>query len=562
MLPIRFRERQAESGGHPSSEPISDCCFLIIVVLCSELLYIHRLGFYSDDWSQQQLLAACPDSTTIGRFRCLYAEGLEYRPLQAVQLAILYSLFGPVALGYHIYNALLLAGIALLLYAVTVELALPRPATVSIPLVFCLLPHYSTDRFWIAAFQANLSVALFLGGLYCALRATSRRPRASLLWVPASAIGLTLGALAYEIVIPLFVLVPVTVWQRTEKRKQFRLWFASVIVVVTGIVVWYKLLTQDRVAFHGRFLTHLDLVAAHFGHQLMNFVYVYYGLGLPYVAWKAISNRPDPNILLLGVPFAVGVLGYLLHAARDSGLAWMSWDRWARILLAGTMIFALGYSPFVADISLDLTSPGVVNRIAIAAALGTAVTLVALGGWGTCVVRSPTWRVRFFCAYMTILCTSSFIIVNVIASYWNEARVAQNDIVSSLRNQFPTIPSRTTLLLDGVCPYVGPGIVFEGTWDTEGMLRVVYNDSSLKGTILRSDTEVRDDGIHAYFYGEVTRYPYNDNLVVFDWRRHAWSRLPDFSSARGYFSKRRYREDERCPRGKEGYGSSSLRAGW
>ena len=49
---------------------------------------------------------------------------------------------------------------ALLLSLTLRELGLPRSLVLATPLVFALLPNYSTDRFWFAAFGYILSIAL------------------------------------------------------------------------------------------------------------------------------------------------------------------------------------------------------------------------------------------------------------------------------------------------------------------------------------------------------------------------------------------------------------------
>jgi hypothetical protein len=40
-----------------------------------------------------------------------------------------------------------------------------------LPLVYALLPNYSTDRFWFVTFNANLSLTLFCAALYAEIRA-------------------------------------------------------------------------------------------------------------------------------------------------------------------------------------------------------------------------------------------------------------------------------------------------------------------------------------------------------------------------------------------------------
>jgi hypothetical protein len=140
-----------------------DCIFLTVTVLISCALYIQGLGFYSDDWVFLQLLGSAKDRSFSGLLQALYDGDLviRQRPLQVLQFTALYRLFGLQPFGYHLVNAGLLVLAAMLFYLALRELRLPHLLALSIPLGYALLPHYSTDRFWISVFQATLSMDLY-----------------------------------------------------------------------------------------------------------------------------------------------------------------------------------------------------------------------------------------------------------------------------------------------------------------------------------------------------------------------------------------------------------------
>ena len=169
---------------------------------------------------------------------------------------------------------------------------------------------------------------------------------------------------------------------------------------------------------------------------------------------------------------------------------------------------------------------------------------------------SPSARLRngFFCLLVALLCICGFLVNNTIATFWIDASRQQQIVITALRNQFPTLPSDSTLILDGVCPYIGPGVVFECYWDVGGMLRTHYRDLTLKGDIVTRTLEVKGEGLYTKIYGETSYYPYKDKLFLYHFGQKKIYRLTDFETARRYFQTINPDHDGGCPRGGEGYG--------
>jgi len=527
----------------PRNSYLADCLFLLAIVFLTAAPNVAHLGFYSDDWSNLETFRTCPSQTMLGLFGCAKEN---YRLVQSFQSAALYRFFGLNPVGYHVVNSIVFACLILLVYAVLRELSQPRVVSLAVPLIYSLLPHYSTDRFWIAAFQApNLCMVLYLLGVFSLSRACPPggwRP----LWAAFSAFALALSGLAYEAAIPLFVLVPFVIWRRIKPRQRPYLLLATILLSMGAVA--FKLLTQTRYRFQGRFLSHPAMVVRHFVAQLLDFNYGYYGFGLPRVAWHAAAIYPRVAGLGSGALLGILVFSYLFHVLRQPSTEWPSRPTWTRMAIAGVLVFVLGYSPFIAMVTLDMTTTGPANRVAIAAALGTAMSLAAIIGWVTGLVPFSGWRTGLFCAWISVLCVSGLLILNVISSYWMEAYRMQQNIIARLAKEFPALPDNTTLILDGVCPYFGPGIVFEGSWDTEGMLRILYRNETIHGDVVTPKLDVRADGLHTFLYSFETRYPYNDSLIVYDLQKNTKTRLSDFQTARLYFSG----WSSGCPPGREG----------
>jgi hypothetical protein len=207
------------------------------------------------------------------------------------------------------------------------------------------------------------------------------------------------------------------------------------------------------------------------------------------------------------------------------------------------------------DPTLDTVSTGVSNRIAIAMAIGAAMCLVGLLGCAGNLTHRVVTRARFFCLGIATLCVSEFVVINTIATYWEDAHAAQEKIINTVHTELPMLPRGTTLILDGICPYLGPGIVFEGYWDVEGMLRVLYRDQSLHGDVVSSKMKVREDRLSTSLYGEETQYPFSPDLIVLDVTTTRWTRLPNRWTATEYFRAERSLRTLECKAGRESYGS-------
>ena len=201
-----------------------DVAALLAVVLLSVLPYVARLGFYSDDWAFLASATLSPDRSLLGAIRAEYVGHLKMRPGQAAYVGLLYWAFGEHPLPYHLVNAAVLAAAAVLLYLALRELGQPRAVAVAVAAVWATLPHYSADRFWVAAFQATLSVALYLLALYADLRSL-RAPRERFVaWRLLALAALVASVLCYEVAVPLFLLNVALVWWAARRRGEARPW--------------------------------------------------------------------------------------------------------------------------------------------------------------------------------------------------------------------------------------------------------------------------------------------------------------------------------------------------
>lgn len=566
-----------------SSRPVlRDSLFLAAIVLLSSSLYVARLGFYSDDWFLLDKMSRAGSGSVPELFRSLHEPQFAMRPGQLLCFATLYSFFGLQPLGYHLANSLTFVLMVEFLYLALRELNVGRLPAVSTAVVFVLLPHYSANRFWFSMVANTLSMALYFGSLYALVRALKARDGPTCWsWLGASLGALAASGLCYEVPLPFFVLNAGLAWRlgpRLAEKAQVALSTARVRAIIAGgltvvsivAIAAFKWLTTVRLGSAEyrstlailRKAWRLNVPPESYGlniEQAMRTGFGDYGVGLPRLVLHVLRDGPPPSTLILTLVVAVAIAGYLLALARSREGVPANRARALRLsaaLLAGGFgVFWLGYAIFLTNSNLQFTTTGIGNRANIGAAAGVALVLVGAAYGVSGLWSSPTSRIRVFGLMVAMLCASSILLNNVLALHWIRAFELQRSILADIHRQLPSLPTRSTLILDGVCPYVGPAIVFESSWDLRGALRLIYHDSSIEAAVATSRMTVAPQELSTEIYSGVYRYPFRDGLLVFDHLRRRAYPLTDSEAARRYFADRPFSPARDCPPGREGLGA-------
>jgi hypothetical protein len=544
---------------------IRDCLFLSLIFLLSLILYIQEIGFYSDDWGYIGYYRTSEDQSLPGLYHVLSeSRNIKSRPVQAFQQALLYWLFGIHPLGYHLINAGVLLSGLVLFYLVLRELKQGRVLTLVVPLVYGLLPHYSTDRLWFSGFMTSLSMPLYFLSLYADLRVLRTKGSSLWGWKLLSVLGLVGSTLSYEVFMPLFLLNPLLSWYRARqlygstqsKRLVQANWaiLCGINLFALILVVIFKSMTASRMGTFG-LISHIiwfvKLIAKAFIVS-----YGDYGIGSPGVTSKLLSYYPSWSIIALGAIVGLLVFGYLYLATNHSDEEVSDRFNLVRLIVWGLFIFGMGYAIFLTNTNAIISPTGISNRIALASAVGVALSMVGGIGWVSTFLPSTRLGRRCFCILIALLCTSGFMINNAIASFWIDSYRQQQEIIVDIRQQFPTLPSESTLILDGICPYVGPAVVFESSWDLAGALMIFYGDRNLHADIVTPNMKIEEDGLASIMYGgaNYTHHPYSNKLFVYDISKKTTHYLTDVQSARRYFQTFNPDFDNDCPPSGEGLG--------
>jgi len=538
---------------HGGGGELRDCLFLLLVVTLSVAPYITRLGFYGDDWAILAALVHADDSSFRAMWDAQYAQSvnLERRPTQILYHAVLYRASALNPLGYHAVNAAVLFFAALLLYFIAREFDSGRVIAVAVAAVYILLPNYSTDRFWFAAFTYSLTTMLFLLGVYAFVRAVrSRLPEG---WILLGLVALSVALLGTEIVFPLAAALPVALWLRVQQLQPDR--SLRQLGMRRGVVLLSPLIVIVPAVLYKASFSNVSMIPNIFRMAFIGFgafaVNVgTYGIALPHtVIWA--FRQVTWVALALGTVLAVLIYSYLSRIAIRA--APRALPDWTKLALVGTTIFVLGSAIFLIAPAVMFWSAGVANRVWIAASIGTAFAWVAISVWLSSWLSSGPGYNRAFAAVITSICLSGFIINSAISGFWVSSWRRQVDVLNDVRVAVPKLESGTDFILDGVCPYIGPAIVFESNWDLAGALRIIYRDRTLRADIATGDLSIGEDGLRTHLFLTSYFHPYGDNLLLFDDSKRIVHRLTDASIARRYLSER-----VSCPAGAAGRGALIL----
>ncbi len=536
---------------------IADCVFLSAVVIASMIFYIQKIGFYSDDWAFLGNFSLSANHSLLELIKIAITPNTLMRPGQDFYDALLYWLFGMQPLGYQLVNALMFVAITVLFYLVLRHLKLPRIIAVAVPMVYALLPHYSTDRFWYAAFQANLSIGFYFFSLYSGLKALSFQTTRPMLWKMFSVVSLIISALSYEVVLPLVLVNAVLFWNPAEKFKKATdpketNHHHTVFIVVTFIAVLYILLFKvvtttrlDSIRNPGYFLYIIE--------SAFKVNYGTYMFQMPYLWGEILSRYANPTLFAAAFGLYLVIFWYL-YMISSKGKSSFPSATWMGILtIVSIIIFLLGYAIFFTNNQVGFSATGVENRVAIAGAIGIAFSIIGGVGFLTRLLLPEKLSRVLFCLLVSLICAGCFLIVNTLASFWITASTKGQDVLSAIHTRFPDLPRGSTIIVDGVCPYVGPASVFESQWDLRGALETMYHDPTVHADIVTPRLYVTDKAIMTKIYTFPAPYPYK-NLFIYNYKNNQTYPIPNAETAREYFQEYNPDLTSGCPTGRAGNG--------
>jgi hypothetical protein len=534
---------QGEGGALPRRARLYDVLFLTAVSVLPGLFYVSSVGFYLDDFYLLGSMSTSDDQSIAGLYHALTSDDpkSQLRPVEYLLLACLYSLFGSDPLPYHVFLAVQVPLCAVFLYLLLGQLRQPRFLALGVPVLFATAPHYSSDRFWLVAHPPVLSLTLCLVSVFSGLRALESKGRRLAAWLVLSASAMLISLFMYEIPLPLFVLAAGFFWYRARGPTPHRRIVAASYSSLLALCVAAKVLAAVKIGgetsyglgYETGFLHHMAYLVS--GAIKVNFGT--YGVGLPYVVGWILANRF--SWVALGTSVAVGALTFLYLTRSGSGLHIAEEERrmWRGLAARGLVVGVAGYAIFLVTGNIYFTSAGIDNRVNIVAALGVAVLVIALLLRALEVIP-PQRRESAFSLVLAVVAAVGAFVTTTIGTYWATAHERQQEVLAGLRQVLPAHPAGTTVIVDGVCPEIGPGVVFAAHYDLDGALKMEYEESRVKGVVATEAVRAGRRGvvITTFIFNskEPMLYPYGARLLVYDHRRRTSERLTSRARARRY----------------------------
>lgn len=532
------------------------CLAFCVAVLAAP--FVSALGFYSDDWS---LLADFQRDLVNNRFGIdTMLRGFEARPFQGIYLASLFYAFGLDPLGYHIVNAIVRAAAMISFYWLLLRIRIDRSIAFAAAAILIIVPQRSTSRVWFSTFQIPLSMLLALLSLHAQMSFAKTGAKA---WLMAAVAFAVASIAAYEIFAP--IIVGFSIWLLIEawrsapagRRPGRQVALAAAAIFAVALTVIAKGWLTDRaqapdLRMYMKGL--LRLLKPDYDWRTEGSLNIFATLDVnlwqPLVGlWKggsaALHGELGAFAVLAGVAVAAVTLWRLTTAEEGGGPGGSA----IRAIVVGITAFVLAHATFLISSQIMFSPTGIGNRALVGMALGIALGAAGLVALAASTLSVAAARWAFACVLSLVVLAGSWR-TEQISRYWAETWSIEQELIASARRDLATIPARSMIMFDGVCPYHGPGIVME-TWEAGGMLTLALGREIVADT--SSDRmKVGPRGLVTSIYGDDFLYPYGPNLYVYDPTRHVVAPLPDRAAAIAYFTGSETRS--RCPEGFVGQG--------
>jgi len=545
------KQRIPSSGNNVNQFVGRDCCFLALLTALYSVFYVYRLGFYWDDWYILKLFHFSDDQSMSGLLRQL-AMGFPdtvARPVQAIHLAILYRVFGLTPLGYHLVNTLTFCLGVCVFYLALRELTGRRVTSLSTITLFGLLPHYSTDRFWYATFNGNISMVFYFLSLSCNVREVTTGKRSVWKWKTMTAVSLVCSCLAYEVFMPLFLLNPIVC---EIKRRHLKLSGARVSGRPVGPLLSFLLnpallaiISIFKARASPRLSGGLGLWLVHDGFQAsLDLTARAYLIKLPRILWSIFTKYWDGTAVFLAFLVFAIVASYLRGAARRSQELRVRSLLLICIVLGSTVIAGMSYAYLYSYYGIDV---GGNNRVAIAAAAPVAISWIRLAQLISRYAAGAVMQKYVFSVIVGLLCGAGCLITNCVALFWIDGAQKQYEIMSDLKRALPAPPKGSSILLEGLC-WTGQGLIFESGLDVRGALPLLYEDKTIRSELVRPWLKATPEGVQA---GKDAVHSFQ-SLYFYDVLNKEADRVMDETQAIAYIEKATQDDVQGCMTSKFG----------
>jgi hypothetical protein len=440
-------------------------------------------GFLSDAWKNRALYQFAPVHGFFNKISYLGEQSnIAPRPLQAVYLVLLNSVFGSQAHWWLTWQVATNVGMCAAFYLLLRKLGFRWFDAGVMAALVLIFPAASSIRFWLATIWGPASLAFVCLGFLLALEAfEAERLRNKLLLHAASLLLFVLSLLLYEIAL-LVMLAGICIYLlRAPWREAVARWIADCVVLgVLALTVTLQSTTGHRETDMG-VLPHAREIFSQAKTLAVTVI-------LPFrsASWYLV-------ILLVLIP-AVGLLVWWLRDRVDPMRADL--QRWLITMAAGLVVVVLGYVIY---------APGTDYYEPMAAGIGDRVNLVPSFGWvlmlyaatmllATLIFRDIPRARRWISVGAASVCALISVgwlqTIGEYSSFYEYGHGEDERVLTIMQEHLPHPKHGSTIWTFGqpveIVPYVP---VFGNTWDMTSSVKLRYDDNSLTSLVAYPESE-------------------------------------------------------------------------
>lgn len=539
------------TGGGPMAH-LRDAAVLLVVIAAPAAFYVLDLGRHSDDWWFYRHMLSSRDRSWSGLYETLASvPWLAVRPGQVAWYATFQTWLPSDITAVHIANHVAFALGALLLHAALRAMPALRGAAYPVTLLYVSMPHFSAAKFWYANHMATLSFSLFAAAAL-ASASLAREPRRRVAAALVGLVGLSTAVsnLCYELFGFMLPLLPLLAWLANGRSlreaagdRRFR---ASTLAagLAFAATTLFKMGYQHGVSSPSG-LSDLFHFAARSAWLYLRVAYTtFWTLGLyspraaggiamgPYFEPAAVHAALLALALMVARLVAAGRMQPDATAGREA--------RWPFLVVTGIVAFGLGYLPFLVNFWADAYPWGEVNRVNIGGALGAAMVICGALRWLEGRSRPAAQAV------LLLFCATGIFLQVATGRMWVRAAERQDAVVAAVLAAAGDLRAGDTVLIYGLCPYLGPAAVLRSPDDTGPRLMIASGGRILAADLIQPDTRLTSSEINTNHHDRLKgHYPYR-SLVVVDLPRRAATRIESYSEASAFFAAHPIRDAAGC----------------
>lgn len=457
---------------------------VLALAALAAILYLPQAldgGFLSDAWANRAAWVFNPGSGFFGKVSQLASlPNIAPRPLQAVYLALLNTVFGSNASAWLTWQLLTNVAMCAVLYLLLRKLGFKAFDAGTMAALVLAFPAASSTRFWLATIWAPAALGMVCLGFLLALYAfEARTTRGKLALHGLSLLLFVASLLLYEVAL-LVVLAGVLLYLlRAPWREALARWAVDCAVLIT------LTLTITLGSSNG----HEETTVGIWEHGRTIFdqaVTLGTTVVVPFTSqWYVI-------VLALAVP-TVSLLVWRRSDPGDPVRAVL--QRWLLTMAAGALIVTLGYAIFApgTDYYAPL-NPGIGNRVNVVPSFGWVLMLYAAAMLCATLAlrRLPRWRnwvsaaATLACALVAISWVGS---ISDYSGYFTRASEEDRRVLATMQRVLPDPPPYSAIWTFGQPVEIVPFVpVFANTWDMLSSVRLTYDDPTLASLVAFPET--------------------------------------------------------------------------